>query len=120
VGLLIFFSIMGRNCLCSNQKLNLQTNIFRNMKLSNSNASNGINQDRQHKMKRLDLVILVKYAQGLSNFHSYLSYIKFLKPEQRKNYLSEIAFLIMKLDPNGLNRQGNISLNVNGTFNFKK
>jgi hypothetical protein len=45
------------------------------------------------EMKIRDLVILVKYAQGTVVFNSFFGHLKFIKPPQRKVYLSQIVEL---------------------------
>lgn len=44
-------------------------------------------------MKIRDLVILVKYGQGLIVFNSFFEYLKFFKSSERKAFLSEIVAL---------------------------
>jgi hypothetical protein len=48
---------------------------------------------KKSEMKIMDLVSLVKYAQGAVVFNSLYAYLKFLKPSQRKIYLSQIVEL---------------------------
>ena len=48
---------------------------------------------KKSEMKITDLVILVKYAQGAVVFNSFYGYLKFLKPPQRKIFLSQIVEL---------------------------
>jgi len=51
------------------------------------------NMPVKSEMKIRDLVILVKYAQGAVVFDSFYSFLKFLKPPERKIFLSQIVEL---------------------------
>ena len=48
---------------------------------------------RKSEMKIMDIVSLVKYAQGAVVFNSFYSYLKFLKPPERKIFLLQIVEL---------------------------
>jgi hypothetical protein len=50
-------------------------------------------------MKVKELVILVKYGQGLVLFDSFVGYMEFLQPPRRQELLSEMVDLILKLNP---------------------
>lgn len=49
-------------------------------------------------MKIRDLVILVKYAQGLVVFDSFMKFIRFIPVTERKLHFKQIGFLIMNMD----------------------
>lgn len=49
--------------------------------------------ERKSEIKISDLVPIVKYAQGAVVFNSFYGYLKFLKPPQRKIFLSQIIEL---------------------------
>lgn len=48
----------------------------------------------ESKMKIGDIVILAKYAQGAVVFNSFVGYLKFMKPQERKIFLLQIVELI--------------------------
>lgn len=50
-------------------------------------------------MKIKDLIILVKYAQGLVVFNSFFDYVRHMSEDERKKFLSQTAMLIKKLTP---------------------
>lgn len=51
------------------------------------------NMPLKSEVKIRDLVILVKYAQGLVVFESFYGYLKSFKPPERKEFLYQIAEL---------------------------
>ena len=63
--------------------------ILMNVPKMNSQTSMPGNSE----MKIRDLVILVKYAQGAVVFNSFFDYLKFMKPAERKVFLSQIIEL---------------------------
>lgn len=50
-------------------------------------------------MKIRDLILLVKYAQGGVVFTSFLDHVRYMKEDERKEFLSQIVELIKKLEP---------------------
>lgn len=46
-----------------------------------------------------ELVVLVKYAQELVNYSSFLDYVRILQPNKRDIFLREVIELIIKMQP---------------------
>lgn len=60
--------------------------------------ANQYNTQFNDSMKIRDLVILIKYAQGLVIFDSYVKFVRFVSPAEKQLYFTHINSLIIGMD----------------------